>query len=142
MSLTTDLIVGFPSETDEDFEQTLDLLEKVRFDAAYTFIYSVRSGTPAEKFSDQVSDELKHARLTKLMSVQSKISNEINSVMKDQTVEILVEGASKTDSAVWTGRTRTNKIVLFEHGHEKIGDFVHVKITQPQTWLLKGTLND
>ena len=142
VSLTTDLIVGFPGETEEDFEQTLELLEKVRFDAAYTFIYSVRSGTPAEKFSDQVPDELKHARLTKLMSVQSKISYEINSVMKDQTVEILVEGASKTDSNVWTGRTRSNKIVLFEHGQEKIGDFVRVKITQPQTWLLKGTLND
>ena len=138
VSLTTDLIVGFPGETEEDFQMTLDFLREVKFDSAFTFIYSKRSGTPAANFPEQVDDETKHRRLEELMSVQSEISLEKNKALQDATVEVLVEGASKTDEKIFTGRTRTNKIVLFEHGDEKIGELIKVKITQPQTWLLKG----
>ena len=138
ISITTDLIVGFPGETDDDFEQTLEFIREIQFDAAYTFIYSRRSGTPAATFEDQVPDELKHARLERLMAVQNEISRRINDRLKDQTVEILVEGASKSDGNIFTGRTRTNKLVLFPHGEEKVGDFIRVRIMQPQTWLLKA----
>ena len=138
VSLTTDLIVGFPTETDADFEETLDFIREIKFDAAYTFIYSKRSGTPAATFDGQVDDKVKHERLTRLMDVQNEISLEINSRLKDEVVEVMVEGASKTDESIFTGRTRTNKLVLFNHGEEKSGDFINVKITQPQTWVLKG----
>ena len=86
----------------------------------------------------QVTDEVKHARLERLMAVQNEISRAINEGLRNVQVEVMVEGASKNDPAVWSGRTRTNKIVLFPHGPERVGDFVQVKITQPQTWVLKG----
>ena len=137
-SLTTDLIVGFPGETEEDFAETLDFLREMRYDAAYTFLYSKRSGTPAAAMAAQVPDDVKHARLERLMAVQNEISRAINEGLRNAQVEVMVEGASKNDPAVWSGRTRTNKIVLFPHGGERVGDFVQVKITQPQTWVLKG----
>ena len=138
VSLTTDLIVGFPGETDTDFNETLDFIREIKFDAAYTFIYSKRSGTPAAEFDNQVDDAIKHKRLTKLMDVQNEISFAINEQLKDKVFEVLVEGASKTDPNIFTGRTRTNKLVLFNYSDEKSGDFINVKITQPQTWVLKG----
>lgn len=138
IALTTDLIVGFPGETEEDFEQTLELVREIKFDAAYTFLYSKRSGTPAASFEDQIDDRIKHERLERLMSIQNEISREINERLKDQTVEVMVEGASKSDEKFFQGRTRTNKLVLFEHSNEKIGELISVRITQPQTWLLKG----
>ena len=140
VSLTTDLIVGFPGETDEDFSETLDFLRAVKFDAALTFIYSKRSGTPAATFDNQINDEIKHRRLDELMKVQNAISLEKNLALVDSVVEILVEGASKTDEKFFTGRTRSNKLVLFAHGSERAGDLVNIKITQAQTWLLKGVL--
>lgn len=140
VSLTTDLIAGFPGETEQDFEETLKFLEQVQFDAAYTFIYSTRSGTPAENFPNQVDDETKHRRLNELMKLQNKISLEKNSRLVGRTVEVLVEGASKTDKNIFTGRTRTNKLVLFPHETENIGELVNVEISQAQTWLLKGTV--
>jgi len=139
-SLTTDLIVGFPGETEEDFAETLDFLREMRYDAAYTFLYSKRSGTPAAAMAAQVPDEVKHARLERLMAVQNEISRAINEGLRSAQAEVMVEGASKNDPAVWSGRTRTNKIVLFPHGAERVGDFVQVKITQPQTWVLKGEI--
>ena len=139
VSLTTDLIVGFPCETDADFAETLDFLKIVKFDAAFTFIYSKRSGTPAATFENQIDDETKHRRLNELMQVQNTISLEKNRALIDSVVEVLVEGASKTDDKIFTGRTRQNKLVLFEHGNEHAGDLINVKISQAQTWLLKGT---
>lgn len=140
VSLTTDLIVGFPGETEDDFMETLDFLKEMRFDAAYTFIYSKRSGTPAATMENQVDEELKKARLQRLMDVQNVISLEINESLEGKCLEVLVEGPSKTDQSVYMGRTRTNKPVLFFHGNEQPGDFVKVRITQPQTWVLKGTV--
>ena len=139
-SFTTDLIVGFPGETDEDFQQMLDFLKEIRYDAAYTFLYSKRSGTPAATMENQVPQELKKERLHKLMDLQNEISLEINKKYLGKTVEVMVEGPSKTDENVFTGHTRNNKIVLWQHGSEEIGDLVHVKITHPQTWVLKGEL--
>ena len=138
VALTTDLIVGFPGETDDDFRQMLDFLKEIRYDSAYTFIYSKRSGTPAATMENQVDDQLKHERLNHLMAVQNQISAEINEALKGTVQEIMVEGPSKNDDAIWNGRTRTNKLVLFPHNGEEPGDFIHVKITQPQTWVLKG----
>ena len=137
-SLTTDLIVGFPGETEEDFAEMLNFLREMRYDSAYTFLYSKRSGTPAAAMIDQVPDAVKHARLNRLMQEQNAISREINEALMGAELEVMVEGASKNDAAVWSGRTRTNKIVLFPHGAERAGDFVQVRVTQPQTWVLKG----
>ena len=137
-SLTTDLIVGFPGETEEDFAEMLAFLREMRYDSAYTFLYSKRSGTPAATMESQVPDDVKHARLSLLMEEQNTISREINDRLLGTQLEVMVEGASKNDAAVWSGRTRTNKIVLFPHGAEQEGDFVQVRITQPQTWVLKG----
>ena len=138
ISLTTDLIVGFPGETEDDFKMTLDFLREVQFDMAFTFIYSERTGTPAANFDNKVDDETKHRRLNELMDVQNKISLEKNLRLDGQSVEVLVEGASKTDRNIFTGRTRTNKAVLFPHGEENIGDLISVKVNQVQTWILKG----
>lgn len=137
-ALTTDLIVGFPGETDDDFQELLAFLKEIRYDSAYTFIYSKRSGTPAATMENQVDELVKKERLNQLMAVQNTISLEINQALQGKVLEVMVEGPSKHDAAVWNGRTRTNKIVLFPHGEEQAGDFIQVKITQPQTWVLKG----
>jgi tRNA-2-methylthio-N6-dimethylallyladenosine synthase len=142
ISLTTDLIVGFPGETDETFQETLKFLEEVKFDMAFTFIYSKRTGTPAATFENQVDEKLKHSRLDELMKLQNKISLEKNLPLDGKIVEVLVEGESKTDKNIFTGRTRQNKLVLFQHGTEKVGDIVNVKINQVQTWLFKGEILD
>ena len=140
-SLTTDLIVGFPGETAEDFEELLDFLREIRYDAAYTFLYSKRSGTPAATMAEQVADAVKKERLHRLMEVQNAISLEKNEALRDTVQEVLAEGPSRTDDAVWTGRTGTNKIVLWQKkGQETEGDIVRVRIKEPQTWVLKGEL--
>ena len=140
-SLTTDLIVGFPGETEEDFGELLDFLREIRYDAAYTFLYSKRSGTPAAMMEEQVEDSVKKERLHRLMEVQNEISLEKNAALKGTVQEVLAEGPSRTDEDVWTGRTGTNKIVLWrKKSQETEGDIVRVRITQPQTWVLKGEL--
>jgi len=139
-SITTDIIVGFPGETEEDFAQTLDLVEKCRFDSAYTFIYSPRSGTPAAKMEGQIPTAVKKERLQRLMDLQNKISLEINQGYQDQIMEVLVEGRSESGQGLLTGRTDTNKSVLFQGEDELAGNFVQVKITNPQTWILRGEL--
>lgn len=137
ISVTTDLIVGFPNESDEDFTELLDFVKTARWDAAYTFIYSKRSGTPAAVMENQVAENIKHERLERLMEAQNKISREINESLKDNVESVMVEGMSKNKD-IWQGRTGTNKLVLFAHNGEKAGDMINVRITEPQTWLLKG----
>ena len=140
-SITTDLIVGFPGETEEDFQELLAFLREIRYDAAYTFLYSRRSGTPAAVMENQVDEACKKERLHKLMEVQNQISLEINEGFLGRSLEVMVEGPSRTDEKVWTGRTRTNKIVLWDKkGSEQPGNLVEVRITHPQTWVLKGEL--
>jgi len=139
-SLTTDLIVGVSGGGDGGVAGVVASLRGRGHTWAYTFIYSKRSGTPAATMADQVADEIKHARLNALMEEQNAISREINEALTGTEVEVMVEGASKNDPTVWSGRTRTNKIVLFPHGAEQEGDFVQVRIMQPQTWVLKGEI--
>lgn len=142
VAVTTDLIVGFPGESDDDFAATLDLVRHARFDAAYTFLYSPRSGTPAAALPHQVDDALKHARLQQLMAVQADISLERNRALVGSAVEVLVEGGSRTDPDTWTGRTRTGKIVLWPHADERVGQLRHIDIDTAQTWTLRGRLEE
>ncbi len=136
--LTTDIIVGFPGETEEQFADTLSLVKEVEFDSAFTFIYSPRPGTPAAKYKDDVPMEEKKQRLERLNELQGEISRRKNEQLRGQVVEVLVEGESKTDADVLSGRTRTNKLVHFKGPKALIGQLISVKITQPQTWTLKG----
>lgn len=138
--LTTDIIIGFPGENEEQFEDTLSLVREVGFDSAYTFIYSPREGTPAAAMEDNVPMEVKKARLHKLNEVINEYSRQSNDVMLGQVVEVLVEGESKNNAKVLSGRTRSNKLVHFEGGPELIGQFVHVEITDPMTWYIKGSI--
>ena len=138
IALTTDIIVGFPGETEEDFLDTLDVLEKVRFDQAYTFLYSKRTGTPAAKSTEQVPEEVKKDRFQRLLEVQNRISKEINEGFLDKILEVLVEGKSKTNDKIYTGRTRENKIVNFYGNDEMVGKLLKVRIDTAKTWSLEG----
>lgn len=139
-SITTDLIVGFPGETEEDFLDTMDLLEKVRFDAAFTFVYNKRSGTPAATMTDQVADEEKKDRIQRLISLQNRISQENNLAESGKIHEILIEGVKKDDPGRMEGRTRTNKLVQVKSSTDLTGQIVKVRVTQTGTWHLDGEL--
>ena len=141
ITITTDIIVGFPGETEEDFQQTLQLLKDVRYAMAFTFIYSKRSGTPAAEFEEQVPEEVKRGRLQALMDVQNEISLELNQAMEGKVYDIIVEGPSRTDENMWFGRTSGNKMVLFpKQDSLHIGDTIDVRIDKGQTWVLYGTV--
>lgn len=138
--LTTDIIVGFPGETEEQFEETISLVREVGFDSAYTFVYSPREGTPAAVMEDNIPMEVKKRRLQRLNEVVNENSRSSNDTMLGQIVEVLVEGESKNNASILSGRTRSNKLVHFEGGSELIGQFVHVEITDPMTWYIKGNI--
>jgi len=140
IAITTDIIVGFPGETEEDFHDTLDLVEKVRYDSAFTFMYSKRRGTPAAKMKNQVEDDVKKERLQRLIDLQTKISKEINKTYHNKIVEVLVEGPSKNNKEMMSGRTRTNKLVNFMPKRQCVGELVQVKITEPRAWTLEGIM--
>jgi len=139
-SITTDLIVGFPGETEDDFAETMDLIEKVRFDAAFTFVYNKRSGTPAAEMSDQVPAETKSERIQKLIQRQNAISHEKNLVELGRTHEVLVEGVNRADPSFLEARTRTNKLVLLKGDRDMIGEMVKARITETGTWHLDGEI--
>lgn len=139
--LTTDIIVGFPGETEEMFCQTLGLLKRVQYDMAYTFIYSPRTGTPAAKMDHQIPQEEKSRRLQRLMDVQNVYSLQLNQAMEHKEYEVIVEGPTKNDENHWFGRTTGNKMIIWEHdGSAAIGDTVKVAVDKGQTWVLKGHL--
>lgn len=140
--ITTDIIVGFPGETEEDFLETLDLVKKVRFDGAFTFIYSTRTGTPAAKFKKQVPLNIKKDRIQRINEEINIICNEINQAYLNKKVEVLVEGRSKTNENMLSGRTSGNKTVIFPGDVTLIGKIVSIKITEPQTWILKGEIEE
>ncbi len=140
IALTTDIIVGYPGETDDDFADTLELIEKVRFDYVYTFLYSKRTGTPAATREDQVSEEVKKKRFNALIELQNRIGRELNEQLEGKIVEVLVEGLSKNSINMLGGRTRTNKIVNFKGDANLTGRLVHVKIENAGTWSLEGSL--
>lgn len=134
--LTTDIIVGFPGETEEQFEETLSLVREVKFASAFTFIYSPREGTPAASMEDNVPYEVKQQRLVRLNELIGELSLESNESLSGQTIEVLVEGQSKNNPNVLSGRTRSNKLIHFEGPKDWIGEFVQVKVTKPQTWYI------
>lgn len=138
ITLSTDIIVGFPGESNEDFEETLSIVKEVEYDSAFTFIYSIRKGTPAEKFEDQIEESEKHRRFDLLVSAVNEISEKKNKVYQDRVEKVLVDGVSKNDKSTLTGRTDGFKLVNFAGKKELIGSIVDVKITDAKTFSLFG----
>ena len=140
LTLSTDIIVGFPGETDEEFEDTLDVVEKVNYEQVYMFIYSRRVGTPGDKMKNQVPEEQKHVRFNKLKAlVESQIA-ENNKKYIGTIQKVLVEGVSKNNDKMLTGRTDSNKVVNFEGSKDLIGNIVELKIVSEHMWYLKGKI--
>ena len=140
-SITTDIIVGFPGETKEDFEETLSLARECKFDSAFTFIYSPREGTPAAKMKDDVSLEEKEQRLHKLNEVINKYALESNKKLVGQVVPVLIEGESQKDNSMVAGYTDTMKLVNVKADKSSIGKIINVKITDAKTWSLDGEID-
>ena len=141
LAFSTDIMIGFPGETDQDVEDTIDICEQVRYDSAFTFIYSKRRGTPAAKMLDQIPEDVKHERFERVLEVVNRISGEKNAEYMGKTLEVLVEGTSKKNEAVLTGKSRHNKTVNFTGGDKSmIGKLVQVKITDPKSFSLNGEL--
>ncbi len=138
--LTTDIIVGFPTETDEDVDRTIDLLQKVEFDMVYSFIYSRRRGTPAAEMPDCLSDEDKHRNFDRLTVVQNEISRRKNEAMVGRREKVLTEGVSRTNDQFLSGRTEGGKIVNFRGDADMIGEIVDVEIQACKTWSLTGEI--
>jgi tRNA-2-methylthio-N6-dimethylallyladenosine synthase len=139
-AITTDIMVGFPGETEEDFADTLDMVRTVKYDSAFTFVYNIRTGTPAADMPDQVPDEIKTKRIQQLIELQNNISLEINQSLVGAVMEVLVEGPTKNNPECLAGRTRTNKLIIFEGAMELVGRIVAVKVTASHPTHLDGKL--
>lgn len=140
LTLSTDIIVGFPGETDEDFEETLDVVNKVRFEQVYMFIYSRRVGTPGDRMENQVPEDTKHRRFDRLKALVEKQIDENNKRYVGTTQKILIEGRSKNNENMLTGRTDSNKVVNFEGDEELIGNIIEIPIISEHMWYLKGEI--
>ncbi len=140
-SITTDIMVGFPTENEKDFEDTLDIVEHARFDQAFTFIYSKRDGTPAASLEDNVAYDDKLKRFKRLVSLQDKISLEKNKENVGRVEELLVDSVTKKDKTMLSGRTKTNKLVHFKGEASTIGSFVNVKIKEAKPFFLIGEIS-
>ena len=140
LTISTDIIVGFPGETEEDFEDTLDVVRKVKFEQVYMFIYSRRTGTPGDKMENQVPDDVKHKRFDRLKALVENQIEKRNKEYVGTIQKILVEGRSKTNENTYAGRTDSNKVVIFEGKEENIGKVVDVEITSEHMWYLKGAI--
>ena len=141
LTLSTDIIVGFPGETDEEFEDTLDVVRKVKFEQVYMFIYSRRIGTPGDKMPNQVPEEIKHKRFNKLKELVESQVEENNQRYVGIVQKVLVEGKSKNNNLMLTGRTDSNKVVIFEGSEDLINKIVDLKIVSEHMWYLKGEIN-
>ncbi len=137
---STDIIVGFPGETEEDFEDTLDVVKKVHFEQVFMFIYSRRVGTPGDRMENQIPEEIKHKRFDRLKALVESQIKENNDKYIGTIQRVLVEGTSKTNEEMLTARTDTNKVVVFEGSKELIGNMVNLKIISEHMWYLKGEL--
>ena len=138
LTLSTDIIVGFPGETDEEFEDTLDVVRKVKFEQVYMFIYSRRVGTPGDKMENQVPDDIKHVRFDKLKSLVESQIEENNKKYIGTIQKVLVEGESKNNKEMLTGRTDSNKVVIFEGSRDLINKIINLEIVSEHMWYLKG----
>lgn len=137
---STDIIVGFPGETSKDFEDTLDVVKKVKFEQVYMFIYSRRVGTPADKMKNQVPEEEKHERFDRLKQLVEKQTEENNEKYINTVQKVIVEGKSKNNEKMLTGRTESNKVVVFEGQESLIHKNIHVEIIENRLWYLKGKI--
>ena len=140
IAVTTDIIVGFPGETDDDFEETMSLVREIEFDSAFTFLYSVRKGTPAENFEERVPEDVKHKRFNKLVDLLNEISAKKNKAYVGRIEKVLAEGVSKTNKEMYAGRTETFKLVNFKTDGDISGKIAEVKITESKTFSLTGAL--
>ena len=140
IAISTDIIVGFPGETEEDFAQTLELAEEVRYDSAFTFLYSPRPGTPAAEYEDQIPEHVKHERFNRLVETMNRISAEKNAEYVGRVCRVLVDGPDKKASGMLNGRTEEFKLVDFEGPKEITGQTVDVEITGSNTFSLRGRL--
>ena len=140
VALTADIIVGFPGETETDFLDTIDVVKKISFDNSFMFMYSIRKGTKAATMEEQIDEETKKERLQRLIEVQNECSLNESKAYKDKIVKVLVEGLSKKNKEVLSGRTSTNKVVLFKGDLSLKGQFVNVKINECKTWTLYGDI--
>ena len=143
IKFSTDIIVGFAGESEEDFEDTLDVVRKVKFEQVFMFIYSRRVGTPGDKMENQVPEDIKHKRFDKLKTlVESQIA-ENNKEYVNTIQKVLVEGKSKNNDKMLTGRTETNKVVVFEGSDNLINNIIDVKLIEDHMWYFKGeTINE
>jgi tRNA-2-methylthio-N6-dimethylallyladenosine synthase len=142
IALSTDIIVGFPTETEEEFEDTIKMLEDVRFDSIYSFIYSKRKGTRAAEMEGQIPDDIKGQRFERLIAAQSRISYEKNQEYIGQTISILVEGRSKTDDTRLTGRNEKGRLIHFNGSDDLIGKIIPVKIDRAETYAIYGIIGN
>ena len=142
IALSTDIIVGFPTETNEDFADTMDVVQKVGYDMIYNFIYSKRQGTPAAEMDFVLSEDEIKANFNTLIKKQAEILYNKNILLQNKIVEVLVEGKSRTDDKMLTGRTQSNKIVNFSGDEKYIGQIVKVKLNKIATWSLTGEITD
>ena len=140
ITMSTDIIVGFPGETEEDFQETLSLVREVKYDSAFTFLYSVRKGTPAAEYEDQIPEDVKHERFNRLVDAVNEESMRKNAAYKGRVEKVLVEGVSKKNDETLTGRTEGFKLVDFEGDKELIGSMVDVEITEGKTFSLTGRI--
>lgn len=138
VAISTDIIVGFAGETDEQFENTLDVVRRVQFDHAYMFAYSEREGTPAMKIKDHLPEEVRMERLYRLIREQNDITMKRNQALEGQVQEVLVESPSKKDPTHMTGRTRQNRVLNFPGTPDLVGTLVDVRVTRGYTWGLMG----
>ena len=141
LTLSTDIIVGFPGETEEDFEDTLDVVRQINFEQVYMFIYSRRVGTPGDKMENQIPEEIKHARFDRLKALVESQIDENNKKYVGTVQKILVEGKSKSNDSMLTGRTDSNKVVNFEGPDNLIGNVIEIPIVSEHMWYLKGKLD-
>ena len=140
VTITSDIIVGFPGESDEDFEDTLSALKRARFDMIYSFQYSPRKGTPAAEMECQIPKEVKGERFDRLLALQNEISLASNKPLEDKTLRVLCDGPSKNNKNVYSGRTEGGKIVLFEGNADHVGKFLNIKIERADTFALYGKI--
>jgi len=137
---STDIIVGFPGETEEDFEDTLDVVRKVNFEQVFMFIYSKREGTPGAVMENQIPEEIKHKRFDRLKNLVESQFEENNKKYIGKVERVLIEGYSKNNDKTLTARTDSNKVIILEADEEMIGKVVDVKIVSEHKWYLKGLL--
>ena len=139
---STDIIVGFPGETEEDFENTLDVVRKMNYEQIFMFIYSRRVGTVADKMENQIPEEIKHKRFERLKKLYDENVSKNNEKFIGKVEKILVDGESKNNENMFTGRNDANKVIIFEGSKDLIGKMINVKITEEHKWYLKGEVED